>query len=354
MEMELNRSRLVSDRVEEPLVDSDRPPPPAKKKAPKSKPIEDMGTIFHQDWMMDAASQSRWDKIEIQWDNKLVASLSYVVDRRFGMKTVAMPYYTHVLGPILHLPPAKPSRILENSTKLIGQLLTKLPAHDRFYQTLAPEYALTTAFVLSGMKVDSRLTFRLAPDLTPESVMASMKGAQRRNIATTFDTLTCRQHSDLDKFHALARIQTQGEVSRYRFDLIEAMFQAALSRDQATILSLYNDADQNMATTVLLYDERVAYLWLTTRDTSPGNRAYARIIWEAYKFAQERGLIFDFDGYPSIAGAQYLSNFGGTPIIRNAVLTTNLRFDAMAIGQRFVKRLVPPQVAPKAGATLFL
>jgi hypothetical protein len=338
--MELNHTRRVIDCVEQPLSihldNTDRVI--AKKTSPKSPIVEDIGTIFHQDWMMEAASLGRWDKVEIQWDNKVVATLPYVIDRRFGMKTAAMPYYTHVLGPVLRLPAAKPSRTLENSTKLISQLLEKLPAHDRFNQTLAPEYDLTTAFVLAGLKVDARFTFRLAPDQTPESVMAGMKGAQRRNITTTFETLTCRQHSNLDEFHKLARIQTQGEVSRYRFDLIQSMSQAALQRNQATILSVYNQADQNMATTVLLHDSRVAYFWLTARDTSPGNRAYARIIWEAYKFAQERGLVFDFDGYPSTAGAQYLSNFGGSPIIRNTALSTNVRFDTLRLADRFLKR----------------
>ena len=66
-----------------------------------------------------------------------------------------------------------------------------------------------------------------------------------------------------------------------------------------------------MGTTILLYDADVAYFWVTARNLAPGNRAYSRLLWEAYKLSHRRGLIFDLDGYPSLSGARFLANFGG-------------------------------------------
>lgn len=304
----------------------------AKKAGPKKTvPQGNLGTIFHQDWMMEAGTKGNWAKVEIRQEGKVIASLPYVLTHRFGTKTVGMPYYAHVLGPVLQLPPSKPSRQLENATSLIGQLVALLPPHDRFNQILPPEDNCSVAFSLASFTVEANYTFRINPDQTPEKALQSMKGTQRRNIASTFDRLSIEQHRDLDKFVSIANEQVKDQVSRYRFDLIEAIVTAAIARDQVMFISAYDQSGRNMATTILLYDTKVVYFWLTARLMVPGNRAYARLIWEAYQFAHARGLTLDMDGYASQNGARYLADFGGEPISRNRVTHKNIRFRALQL-----------------------
>ena len=300
----------------------------AGKQPEKVMPKGNGMTIFHEDWMMEAASAGRWDKVEIQQNGIVVASLPYVIYRRFGTRTVGMPYYTHILGPVLLLPPTKSSRLLENSTSLIQQLIAGLPAHDRFEQVLAPNDECSVAFSLLGFTVEANYTFRMPSDQTPDHAMANMKGARRRDIVTTFDRLTVRQHCDLNEFIAVAEMQVKDQVSRYRFNLIEPMVNVAAKHEQVAMISAYDETGQNMATTILLYDSKVVYFWVTARNPAPGNRAYARLIWEAYLFAHARSLILDLDGYASLNGARYLADFGGEPVSRNRITRKNIRFRA--------------------------
>jgi hypothetical protein len=289
--------------------------------------------------MMDAGCKGQWDQVEVRWDNVLVLRLPYTINRRYGMRIVGMPRYTHVLGPIIHLPPAKGSRQLENAAGLIGQMFERLPSHDAFDQVMSPEYDLTDAFILAGHHVEGGLTFRYDVGVRPEDAKTRMKGAMRRDINNGQQHYTVQKHYDLDQFVSLAQrqIRASHSTSRYQFELVESTFNAALKRDQTVILTAYDQMNQNMGTTVLLFDDAVVYFWLATRALRPGNKAYSLLIWESYMFANQRGLIFDFDGFPSIAGAQFVANFGGEPLKRNKVVSNGKSFDALLVVNRIVK-----------------
>jgi hypothetical protein len=127
---------------------------------------------------------------------------------------------------------------------------------------------------------------------------------------------------------AKQQIRASQTTSRYQFDLVESIFNAALERDQV---------NRNMGTTVLLFDDAVVYFWLATRAVLPGNKAYSLLIWESYMFAKQRGLIFDFDGFPSITGAQFVANFGGEPLNRNKAVSNGKLFDALLVLNHTVK-----------------
>src|ERR1700712_4007535 len=111
------------------------------------------GTIFHQDWMMDAASRGRWEQADIVEAGKTVARLPYIVIKKFGTRTIGKPYYSRVLGPVIQIPEGKANRHLEHTTNLIMELYRKLPSHDRFYQSIGPENDYTASLVLSGFNV---------------------------------------------------------------------------------------------------------------------------------------------------------------------------------------------------------
>jgi hypothetical protein len=218
-------------------------------------------------------------------------------------------------------------------TDLIRDLHKKLPVHDRFHTILSPDTSLALPYVLAGYPVRMEYTFRIPATATLDGLMADMKGASRRNIVTTFNKLDVHLHHDLDLFLTLAREmdrqrqRTDGQ--RYQFAEIQSVFEAAHSREQAVIITAFDDQRTNLGTTVLLFDDQVAYLWVTARKLVLGNRAYSRLIWEAFKFANDSGRQLDLDGYPSIAGAQFLANFGAEAVIRPTIVKTNLRFDGV-------------------------
>jgi hypothetical protein len=306
------------------------------KRKPKAHSTTAAATLFHHEWMLEAASLGRWEQVEVVQDGVVVARLPYLLSRKFGVRTIGMPYYTRVLGPVLTLPPSKPSRRIENATKLIGQLFAALPQHDRFHQSMPVSDQHTVAFALNNLTVESDFTFVITPDRPPESVLADMKGTQKRNIVTTFDRLNVREHRDLDQFIALAhdQVAAQQVQSRFRFDEIAAIFSAALKHKCVTILSAYDANDQNMGTTIVLHDQSVAYFWLTARRPVEGNRAYSRLVWEAFQFAHRHGLIFDIDGSYNSNSARYIAEFGGTPAARHVIRRQNLWFQTLDLTRK--------------------
>jgi hypothetical protein len=287
-------------------------------------------TLFQQPWMIEAASLGQWQEVTVERNGDVVARLPFVINKRFGTTTITKPYYCRVGGPSLLLPrQLRTSRQVEHITLLIRELSDKLPPHDRFHTTLPPDTSLALPYMLAGFSMRLEYTFRIPATTTLDALLADMKGAARRNIVTTFDRLTVQRHDDLDRFLALAREMTAKDATRYRYDEIKSIFEAAHSRNQVVIVTASDEHNTNMGTSILLYDDHVVYFWLTARKVVRGNRAYSRLVWEAFKFATETGRDLDLDGYPSVAGAQFLANLGADPVVRPNVLHTNLRFDGV-------------------------
>jgi hypothetical protein len=293
----------------QPSADKPLPTPPAEKTT---------GTIFHQEWMLDAASSGRWEQVELMRDGLRIAHMPFLRQRRLGTTRLLMPRYIRVLGPVLNLPDSKPVTLLANASKTIAELMGKLPPHAFFRQSLPPEFDYSTAFVMAGWNVHQDYTFRVLPGSSESTVLKNMHWRTRSHIRQSQQEMEVRQHGNLDLFNSLARDQAEAlrRPSHHRFDLIEKIVQQATARGCATILTASTDADPNAGTAILLFDDHVLYFWQAARRVQTGNRAYTRLLWEAFRLAMSRNLTFDLDGFYSPSASNYLAAFGATPVAR--------------------------------------
>ena len=70
---------------------------------------QDTGSIYDQDWWLDAAAPGRWQRVEVHWDKVLVGSLSFAVARRLGLRFIELPPLTRTASPWLHTPESAPA-----------------------------------------------------------------------------------------------------------------------------------------------------------------------------------------------------------------------------------------------------
>lgn len=316
------------------------------------------GTVFHQKWMLDAASAGRWEQIELTRDGVCIARMPYIRIRRLGLTRVMMPSYIRVLGPILNLPHhSKAVMRLHSEVKIILDLMQKLPNHTFFRQSLSPEFDYSAAFVMAGWNVHLDYTFRIAPDLGESTVLNNMHQRARSDVKNSLRTTGVRQHNDLELFIALAKQQAASlnTTSYHRFDVIKRIFIEAEARNQAKILTVSSESEPNLGTAIVLFDERVLYFWVAARRVQAGNRAYTRLIWEAFLLAKAKNLIFDLDGFYSDLAGNYLASFGATPVPRpwvnyyglgHRIIRLGKDVSTVARGQPLGRRGLAGHIAP--------
>lgn len=285
------------------------------------KPRFPGAALFHEDWWLDAATNGQWDRVTVQRDGLVVASMPFILRKSFALRFLTIPPYTRTLGPLFADLPAKPSQRLALQVELLHSLLSKVPRHDHLEMVLPPDSDLTLAFVSCSYSVTNTFTF--VWDGTPplEQVLRDMQPKTRRKIHANGKRLHAEHHTDIDRFIRMSVIEHGRFVGNYHdFSAVFRIFQACANRRQAIVLSAVNEKGKDVAVSVLVWGHGVLYNLLAARhpkEAGPGANSF--LLWEAMRVAKERGLDFDSDGVYSPHAAVFYSRFGLTPKVRPTV-----------------------------------
>ena len=304
---------------------------------------EGFTSIFQTEWWCDASNPGSWDKVEISAGGEATAQLIYSRQKKYGFQEVGMPYLARVMEPYVTTPEAKFTTQLSGEIGLLSAVTAKLPSFDHFWYTLPPESALELAFNLSGFMTEGQYTFRRHPDET-QSAWESMDRKTRNHVRAGLRDFQVEKHSKIDRFIALSKSFVGGKtwVNNVDYPAIERIFDACDARGQAVVLTAVDQDGKDVASTVLVWDQRILYYWLSARDPvkAMGN-ANSALIWSAIQLAGEKGLIFDMDGYASPASGVFYAKFGLKPHRRIHVTRLTTLTQWAANSRLLIKSLAP-------------
>ena len=297
--------------------------------------------MFQSEWWLNAACGGTCERVETVWDGQLVGVLPYHRTRRLGLVRLRMPPYTRTLGPLLAPPPSKPYQRHANQRRIVRALVEQLPRFDSFEQALEPGDESAPAFLVAGFPATQAYTYRIAPDEPEALIWAGLDKKVRNIIRTTATRIEVQDSRDFERYLRLSRAECRPGGSTHDFPTLERLFQAAASRGQATLRCATGD-DGDMAVAILLWGGRTLYYWVVARawhSTAAG--ANTLLIWDAIRFAQARGLTFDFDGYCSAASATFLERFGRTAVVRPVIGRANAVYAGAAWAARSIETIRP-------------
>ena len=288
-----------------------------------------VANLFQEDWWLETASAGRLERAEVAWDGKVVASLPFMMQNKFGMRRVIMPPYTRTLGVKFAIPPCKPFQRGHTMRRLAASLVKQLPAYDYFQTVLAPEDDSAFAFSLTGLLVNPEYTFRIPPNLSSQRVLQDCDQKTRNLIRSSGKRLAIEHHLTLSRFIHLSERSLSKQQNRHDYPLLESLFQRCIEHDATIMLSAVDEDGRDVASVVLIWDSAVLYHWLSARRRDlPTGGANALLIWHAIRLAEAKGLTFDFDGYNSPSNARFLASFGRPPVARLGIVGQSLRYRA--------------------------
>jgi hypothetical protein len=291
-------------------------------------------SIFEQPWWLSAATDGKWEQAEVTWDNRRVGWMPYYVKTKLGRMTIITnPPYTRTITPRFYLPASKPYRSFENQVKVLKELTEQLPRHHRLELILEPHSEAVYPFVQLGYTVATTYTFRLPTSADPNEVWAGLDQKTRNLIKTAKSKLAADFHSDIHRFINLSQEQHK-HSDRNDYTALENLWAASSERKQSTILSIVDSHGTDVASSILVWDDKRLYYLASTRDTlKAGNNAISLLLWEAIMMANSLGLEFDSDSYGSVAAAKFLARFGLNPVIRNVVNKSGALWKVLATGR---------------------
>jgi hypothetical protein len=291
----------------------------------KTETVKSHKSIFDEYWWFDAACPGSWDVCEVHRDNRLVGSLAFTRFRKVGFRHIQMPNLTRTLQPHIDAPGTKAVSRLQNQASILTDLLDRLPEFDRFELCLPPESELALPFTLAGLSNAATFTYRCEASHDSDPWQA-MEQKTRNAVASAKKRFQVEFHHDLDRYFRLSRASFAhlGQTDRTDYEAVRRIFEASILREQATVITATNAAQEDVAAAILVWDAQTLYLWQTVREREgSGNSAISLLIWEACLLSHEMGCQFDLDGFITRQSGLFLAKFGFKPAVRTYVRNVN-------------------------------
>jgi hypothetical protein len=296
---------------------------------------EQSRTIFQEEWWLKTVCGDALERVSVTENGRDVAHLYFTSKRYMGCTFLRMPLYTRTLGPVFEGDGDKIPKV--HKRDIYQRLIAALPPHDFFNQVFEPDDESALIFALHGFDVGASYTVKIPADLDSEVLWRRMDARRRKRIRDRQKDLEVERHSDIARFIRLAQQEYSASINYHQFSLLERLFAEASERGRSCILSATRNGTQDASAAVLIWDAQTMYFWLAARDHGAGRGAKTLVLWDAIKMAHQMGLSFDFDGFYSLSGANFILSFGLPTSIRPIVSHANLK-SRFALAGRNVTR----------------
>ena len=290
-------------------------------------------SIFHEDWWLNATSANKYCEVEHRRGDELVARLPFVVIDRLGFRTLRMPDFTHLLGPVVAPGTGKFQTRLMRRHSVVQELVDKLPKFDYFKQAIDPTkddglaWIDGLAFQSRGFQVSPQYTFEIDCEAPLDDILNGMSFKARQHVRRAIEAYRVSPVADPQLFVKcyLANVRERGLKNRFMLDNFPALFTECYARRCGMILGAFLPSEEPIAMTFLVWTGGTMYFLLSTRAPNVEDKgSISLLIWSGIKKAQELGLkAFDLDGVSSTGTARFYSAFGGK--IKTRLLVTKIR-----------------------------
>ncbi len=281
-------------------------------------------SIFHNHWWLDAASDGKWQLITAGPRSGVIASMPIVFTRNFlGQRYIGMPHLTRTLGPTFTRVSPGPELSDLAHFRLLRELIARLPHFVGFAQIFDPQCNNLLAFKLSGFSIGVRYTFRLENCSDPGQIWKGMRDKTRNEIRRAEEHLQIIRSSDFATFVEFyeANLRRSGQSMTTERRCMQTILDAAVANNAGELL-LCRTVDGNLLAAIfIVWDDQYYYYFLATRDERvAGNGSMSLLLWNALQLAGQANHGFDFDGFGTYSGANFIRQFGGRVVPRWTVL----------------------------------
>jgi len=258
--------------------------------------------LFSQAWWLDAlAGDGAWDVALVEKGGQVVASMPYVMRKRFGRIILGHPPLTQTLGPWIREVDGKQASRLARQKGLMQDLIAALPPYDHFSENWDFSQTNWLPFYWAGFTQTTRYTYRLSNLSDQQKLWDGLRENIRTDIRKAEGRFGLQVRNDLgvDDFLRL-NIQTferQGKILPYSKSLVARLDDACVEKNARRIFIAVDSQGRHHAGIYLVWDQKSAYYLMGGGDPElRKSGATSLCMWEAIKFASTVTKSFDFEG----------------------------------------------------------
>ncbi len=255
--------------------------------------------LFLQPWWLDATGA--WDVCLAFRNNQLIGAMPFAIRRKWGIRVIGMPDFTHHLQIWMEKPPGiSPHKWLMREKQIIWSLIDSLPAFS-FFSMVFSENSFDNwlPFYWKAFRQEVRYTF-VIDHAEAASLDQQMNRNLKRNIRGSAE-IHIEQDIDSVLFFDMCRSTYMRQKIKmpYTYEAFSRIENAIISNKAGVKLGAYSADKKLLAVSYLIWDSTTAYYFLAG-DNEEGRSAGASIVLcnEALRiaFEEQKASTFDFCG----------------------------------------------------------
>jgi hypothetical protein len=274
--------------------------------------------LFMQPWWLDATGE--WDVALAVRNDQVVGAMPYAPGRRWGIRTIGMPAFTHHLQIWMDKPPdISEHKWLTREKQIIWLLIDDLQSYGYFSMVFEESsFNNWLPFHWKGFRQEMRYTFvidRMEQDALDQQINRNLK----RNIKEAGAGVDIKSMSDASVFYEMCKhtYQRQRMAMPYSMDLFSGINQAIQKHNAGIKLGAYDKSGKVIAVSYVLWDSKSVY-YLLAGDDEAGRQSGASFLLcrEALRMAFEEKNVdqFDFCGSMLETISDVRRQFGARPV----------------------------------------
>lgn len=257
--------------------------------------------IFSKAWWLDSVAGDEWDVCIVEKGDQILATLPFVVRKRFGLTVLTMPALTQNLGPWLRPSTAKYAKRLSQEKDLLQALYEQLPAHAHYAQNWHHRRTNWLPLYWQGYEQSTRYTYVVHLDEGLEAAWQAIDSSYRNKVRKAEKLVTVHSDMKIDDFFAINEktFNRQGIAIPYSLDFLIKHHEILAHNNAAKIFYAVDEDGKTHSALYLTWDEQSSYVHMVGEDPDLRNSgAGILLIWEAIKFTFENLKLnrFDFEG----------------------------------------------------------
>jgi hypothetical protein len=263
--------------------------------------IETSIPIFSKDWWLDSVvGEENWDVVLVEKEDRIVASLPYVLKKRVIFQYISMPKLTQTAGLWIRYP-QKQNYIdkLSFEKDICTSIIDHLPNVDYFLQNFHYSFTNWLPFYWKGYSQTTRYTYVIEDLSNLENVYNNFDRSKKKDIKKAmkhvevgFD-LTAKEFYENHKLTLLK----QGKKISYPFELFENIYNAVYKNHAGRIIWAKDKEQRLHSALFVIWDENSAYDLISTIDPEYRFSGSASLlISNIIKYVADKTNKFDFEG----------------------------------------------------------
>ena len=256
--------------------------------------------LFSKDWWLDSvAGSDNWDVALIETGGKIVASMPYVIKKKYGLTFLIQPPLSQTLGPWIRETDAKLANQLSREKDLMQALIEQLPKFDHFSQNWHYSRTNWLPFYWKDFKQTTRYTYVLKDLSNLEKVFSEFSHAKRKNIRKAEKIIKVVYDISANDFYENHKmtLSKQGAEISYSYDLFKRIYQVSYEKNFGRTIAAYDENNHLHAALFIVWDDMSAYDLISTIDPDFRNYGAASLlIREIVCYTSVFAPKFDFEG----------------------------------------------------------